>query len=647
MKKLLLTIFAVGVCYGTYAQSNRASNSVSAPKRNITDTEKMNSSVGPVNESSTRYYLNSQNVPNQKSAVVNVIPIGNAPNTFGSIGARTQLFALPSINSVAFVHRATTDTQVPLGPGSGYFWYDLSTDGGMTFSINNGPIYNPEDTVPVIFANGRYPQGVVYNPPANTDPNNAYLSWHAPTLTGGNGGSWGSYAFGSAKLDGSSMTQSQETNLAVGGQFYQVPDDMAQGIPGEVWTIEGSIDLNNAMDYVDTVMVRRGLWNGSPINDYAYTDIPLAMPLSVDGAGGKQFANSSIAFGANGMTGYVSVIGHMDYTFEPDSVLYLITRKTTDGGQSWSAPIQIEVSSIADPLLASDPNGSYTVAFELKTAVDINGDLHIVCAIGPDADGFSITTTPGTWGIFDIFTTDGGNTWTGLLLGTPQQFRGNYDVGGNDLSEDSRPYITTTMNHEKLFFSWLDTDTLTFTTIDGNAHPDLWVVGYNATTMLATTAVNFTVGTAADGEVSYGVASKYTFEPSAGTYEVPYCYMVNDPLSSSVDMKQHNYIQNITFVDADFTVGVNEINNDLGTLSGLYPNPMNNVSYYDLNLDVKGDVVVTITNVFGQIVRVENKGQLTPGYYNFFVEKGNLSSGLYLINVSINNSVLTQKLIIH
>lgn len=644
MKKLLLTTLALGLTIGVYAQDNRTQNNeLSAPNNKITDTQKM-SKVGPVKANIiNRTVASTPAQSNAKSAAISIVAMGHAANAFGSIAARTQLFAMPSLNTVAFMHRSTSGTQTPPGGGSGFYRIDVSMDGGATFT-NNIDAYDPTDTVPALFANGRYPQGLIYNPPGNTTPANAYWSWNGPTLTGGNGGSWGSYAHGSIKLDGTAAVQDQTTGPSAGGAYYQVPDDMTLGAPGKAWICEPSINLNLAVpDYIDSLMIREGTWGAG---DYTWVDRVVPFPVSADADSNKQMAVSSIAFNASGMIGYISTLSHISYVSEPDSVLTLVFVKTTDGGATWGAPVQVDISSIADPLLASDPNGSYSTGFEVKTAVDMNDNLHAVMAVGPDASGFSIGTTFGEWGILAVNTTDGGTNWTGMLLATPHQFRGTWDPTGNALTEDSRPYITTTVDRSKMFYSWLDTDSTVFGTMEGNAHPDLWMVGYDVVSGLSTVATNFTTGSAADGEVSYGVASKYAFEPAAGTFEIPYNYMINDPSTSATDVKPFNYIKGVEFVQADFSVGINDINNDLGTLTGAYPNPMDNVSYLDLNLDVKANVVVTITNALGQVVRVEDKGTLSAGTYKLAVEKDGLSAGLYVVNVSLNQSTLSQKLII-
>jgi hypothetical protein len=110
------------------------------------------------------------------------------------------------------MHRMTAD------PGTGYLAYDLSTDGGLNWSVNN-QVYDPtlDDA-----DNARYPQGALHNPAGNTNPDNAYFHYFAPTLDGSNASSsvdWGGYAWGTKKLaEGAVPTQN---NLASSGGFYQ------------------------------------------------------------------------------------------------------------------------------------------------------------------------------------------------------------------------------------------------------------------------------------------------------------------------------------------------------------------------------------------------------------------------------------------
>jgi hypothetical protein len=109
---------------------------------------------------------------------VNSVAIGQSGNAFGFAFTRTTyLWADNNIKSIAFMHRMTNP------PGTGYLAYDFSKDGGSTWQSN---IQTYDPTLEGGY-DGRYPQGAIYNPPGNTNPDEAYYH-SAPTLDGSNTG---------------------------------------------------------------------------------------------------------------------------------------------------------------------------------------------------------------------------------------------------------------------------------------------------------------------------------------------------------------------------------------------------------------------------------------------------------------------------
>src|SRR5689334_16422068 len=79
--------------------------------------------------------------PNHSATVCNVVPLGSAANALGSSGGgRTQVWYDQNLNTVVFTHRG--ECGVPSAvTNSGFYVYDVSTDGGTTWSINQGPIH--------------------------------------------------------------------------------------------------------------------------------------------------------------------------------------------------------------------------------------------------------------------------------------------------------------------------------------------------------------------------------------------------------------------------------------------------------------------------------------------------------------------------
>jgi Secretion system C-terminal sorting domain len=79
----------------------------------------------------------------------------------------------------------------------------------------------------------------------------------------------------------------------------------------------------------------------------------------------------------------------------------------------------------------------------------------------------------------------------------------------------------------------------------------------------------------------------------------------------------------------------------------LFPNPVNK-DFTTLTFDLKNNanVNVTILNNLGQNVKEIFNGELQEGQNNLRVKTSNLSKGLYFVNISVNNKILTKKLII-
>ena len=103
--------------------------------------------------------------------------LSTSSNMFTNILTEANPVAVDNAtNSIIFVHRSNATA---FGGHSGQIRYDLSTDGGQTWTANGGPL-NPAS---VNGTNGaRYPNVAIYNPAGNTVAANAYLAYYAPTV---------------------------------------------------------------------------------------------------------------------------------------------------------------------------------------------------------------------------------------------------------------------------------------------------------------------------------------------------------------------------------------------------------------------------------------------------------------------------------
>jgi hypothetical protein len=639
MKKILLSFLAIIIAVSVSAQVVKHVAHYNGATAKFIHFAK---SEMPLNQTPIVKSFQKNHSAAKTNNVITDIPLGVAANAFGFYGnGRTYLWADDNIGSVTFSHRAD------VAPGSGFLQYDLSTDIGATFTNNVGPVYSPDGTTSF---NARYPQGAIYNPFGNTDANNAYFTYMAPTLEGSNGG-WGGIAYGVHKLDNTTAA-TQDVWADDGTYWYSVPTAFHVCQTGEAWYADWNDSLDaNTYPYTNNFefLLAKGLWN-SGTSKFDYTRFTITVPMSTDPTSplSKYCADQKIAFAPDGQTGYIAFIGHDDYTFMPDSVYYPILYKTTDGGTTWSTtPMHVDLSNIPDLQAALFPDSGwlYSSGFELDLAVDGDGNPYMAMNVGVAAGGWSIATAPGYIVTAAVYSTDGGTTWDARVLDYNETFRGTFAAGtADEIISDPRPQIATDMAGTVMFVTWLDTDTLTFGTADGNYYPDLHLRGFYVSNHIVfpdlSQSSNVTAGSAADGAAYMGSASYYVFDHGAGSFEVPMAYQQMDPTNSATAVTYH-YIKGATIVN------VKESETALVSVSQNYPNPVNGTSLIIVNLTKAAELSLSISNLLGQKVYETSKGNVDAGLYNFSIDGSTLNAGVYIYTVKAGDDFqVTKKMIV-
>jgi hypothetical protein len=586
------------------------------------------------------------------TAEITTVNIGNSANAYGLYsGGRTVLWAEPSINAITFAHRMT------IVPGSGYIAYDLSKDGGNTWTVNK-QVFNPTagGTAPA-----RYPQGLIYNPQGNTNADNAYFSAFFPTLDGSNAGanSWGGYGVATEKLIGTGLTQDGWSSDPPIRQ--NVPDAMTiNPVTGDIFVVEPGLINGLGTGYTDTLVVTHGVFNNTT-NAFDYDQYTLYAPM-VHIADVSSIADTKIAFAPDGMTGYILLLGDNEQdAFATGLAYYPILLKTTDGGANWDEN-QITVplggtdglSGIVNDLLTDDqiaqvfspplPNRDeivYTTAFTSDLSVDMNGNPVISTVIGvASSTPYSIVSGAGLFASYNIYSTDKGTTWYGVKLGSNlKTFRGTW----GDVTEDNRSQITSTKDGTKMFFSWLDTDFEGFT---DNQSPDIYCAAWNVTDNTYTEVTNVTYLSDAWLQAFMGTASNYAFTPQAGSYVIPFVYQEMSTTDPTQPV-QYKYIKDFTITDAMFTIqSAKDLNVIKGSVSQNYPNPFKDKTEIVVNLDEKANVSLEVYNITGQKVYEVPKVTLQKGSHSFSISGKDLNAGIYTYSVKINDSQVTRKMVV-
>jgi len=662
MKKLLLFTFALLISAGLSAQK-----SLAKAKHGFPVASQKLYSIDEARLVKTPANLPAPYRPSYKAtADITVVSIGNAANAYGLYnGGRTALWADPNLNTIAFSHRMLAT------PGSGYLAYDVSKDGGNAWLINN-QIFDPTAGGT---ANARYPQGVIYNPAGNTNPDAAYISVFAPTLDGSNTepGSWGGYAGATEKLDGTGTSQIGWPTVPPIRQ--NVPDGMTLNpVTGDVFVIDHSMIGGLGNQYVDTLVITRGIFN-SGTGAYDYEQSLLYAPVNTYGTA---ISDNKIAFAPDGMTGYILTLSdNGEDIFATASAYYPILYKTTDGGITWDEdPIVVPLGGpdglpgIVYGLMDDaqwlefwgDPVPEreeiiFTTAFTSDFAVDFNGNPVISVVIGVSGvhsdtpSAYSILSAGGYIGSYNIFSQDGGETWIAQKIGTNlKTFRGEWG-GSEGISEDNRSQLTSTPDGTKMFFSWIDTD---FEGQEDNLQPDIYCVGWDVVNNTYTDAddatdaidaVNVTFLSDAWLQAFMGTASNVCFT-SGSDYIIPFVYQEMDPLDPALPV-QYKYIKDFKFNEADFIyTGVNYPATNVTSVSQNYPNPFSGISQVDVNLTSSADVSLEVYNLVGQNVYELPSRNLAAGKHTLTLNVSNLKSGIYAYSVIINNDRVTRKMIV-
>jgi hypothetical protein len=507
---------------------------------------------------------------------VTVISIGTSVNAYSygyGGGQKSILYANNDINTVSHLHRMGG----ALDPGgySGDLGVDVSTDGGLTWSNMNeiytstvsGGTYNTDAA--------RYPNHGIYNPAGNTDPDNAYITFFAPTLDGSNAAdSWGGYGYGRAAINAYTDTTKHLSSSAP--PYYQyIPDAYDVSEDGIAIAVDVNQDWSTGtVEYQGSLLVSRGEWSTAE-EDFIFERFLIDFPTNTEN---DRPTHVSVAFGPDGQTGWIAVIADNESVTPLTDLRYFypIFIYTEDGGLSWSDPIPVrldgpdglpgvlnyltdeQIAELFEPPLPARDEIPYTAAFDCDLVVDKWGNPHLSVVVGVGASTeYSIVTASETFAAFDISTTDGGTTWDGWMCGKLMQFRGTF---GTDYTEDNRIQASSTQDGEKVFITWLDTQ------LEGaveNNSPDIFARGVDVSAdedyrSLSTDPDgadlpdNVTTSSEAMWQAYFAVTSRITLDDGEGTYTIPFSYeALVTPFDPTLPV-QYKYIQDFMFTVDDF-----------------------------------------------------------------------------------------------
>lgn len=587
------------------------------------------------------------------SLYAQVITLGRSSNAYSGVATQAnQIYTDSASNLVVFIHRQDISIHGGTTADNGRLRYDISTDGGLTFTNDVG-ILNSVYTLP-----GRHPQIVGYNPTATTDPLQTNLVWSGATL-------------GSTDLDGyvtgfstvSTSAPGTSEHYSFAGQNTFTGGGLCEGLSGEFWQVDHGFTA-------DSIFIYKGVYNaGSQDVDWSqFSKTPVNLNTAVAPTG--HMNNPNMSFSPDGSTGWVGFLG--DLTGGIDEVFAPVLMSTTDGGATWSAPIEIDLSTVPfigdnsrgmalelqafaelDTASSMIGSGIPTCLFDFDITVDANGNPHLFTVVG-NAGSTPYTSDDAAAKLaVDITSDDGGATWKAIKISSVYTHQGAMGAP-NSIAILNYAQVSRTPGGDKIFYSWVDSDTtIVGFGVSENSYPDLRIAGYDINTGLVTcpkwiTKDDFQWG----GRVLLPTMAPEILEDGNGNYQLPIVFLgmiSNDPLEpceyyyagnnavlSDADFVGTPAGWNSETCAADMSVGLPEFP---GIATATFPNPFHNrlvLEWDDLNTDL-------VLNAFAMDGRLVLRQQLTGNRTE--LNTADWTPGIYLLELMGSNQHKTLKVV--
>jgi hypothetical protein len=690
-KRLLLTAASVAFAGLAVAQQKFNKTNIKQIHRSQTFYGKAVNPVEPKHATSGTH-TNGSTLPGKSTSITNYtlepVPLGSSVNAYMSLnGQRTNFYVDPVLQTIAFTRRGGPDDPAGVSgnPGNKLF-YDYSPDGGTNWDISKGILYNDDNYQDLASGannyGARYPQGLIWNPPGNTDAANAFQTGFGAILTGSND-VWGGLSFGSNRIGGG--TPSFIGLIDEDSPLRQTSNALAVNGAGKIIHAEIEVDLN-ASNFTGRVIMTSFTVNAT--NGVITPEVSF-ITLPDDGSDTElRVADMVLSFGPDGNTGYLSMLARLaDATLCPDKIYYPVYYKTTDGGATWVGPVVYSFTDAANCVgLRNAINGDsgfeidettgdtnfvklvYSTAFEHDAVVDKNGALHMMLAVCYSGarnpldealePNFSISTTD--MHIVDLFQINSTDSMQYAVLGIPKSFRGAYWNDEPDIPNDHRYQTSRNRDGSKLFFTYIDTDVDKYDDQVGNLSnknilPDLFLSGLDFSdpdgNIFFMKNRNVTDGSDVEASLFMFNASPFVLE-NAQKFEVPVNFMQIGAASTSP--VNHIYIGGVAVSATSDTIFVHDpITYDAIIISNkpvinaasdlkVYPNPSANYIALAGNTADWRNADFAIFNTLGQQVMA---GKIPVNGAEPRVEVQSLKPGIYTLSLMNNSQKVTRKFI--
>jgi len=450
------------------------------------------------------------------------------------------------------------------------------------------------------------------------------------------------------------------------------------------------------------VMMMTGTFNSST-NTFDWAGRVFDPPTTVSPSDNTEnwVSRPMMAWNESGKYGYLVVMGSRLGATKSNVGYQPIVYKTTDFGVTWSLEngINFDSPAYADVKMRIWPTsvGGDTIpnfywGEGIDCAVDANNKLHIFSSIlghaSGDPDSLNYINQWGTekylWPheptahpfLYD-FVYDGNSStpkWSHVLIDSmssegPSGTAAGAGYGDNpwDMDPtnsnakvriDARLQLSRTPDGKQLLYTWAESDTaFTDAQKKWNVLPNVKGRLYDIVNdTLSPTKIDMTT----DGGPDVSSHAMYHFispkcklvsqTATKTTVDVPTTVSNSSPYSQLTTNKHWYACAQMDFerpvkTTTNSTVGVAENKSNIVNNSSIFPNPAKNNATLRIDLNGNSKVQIQVLNTIGQVVKsVAPQGQ--TGTNSFNIDLSGLNSGIYFVNVKVDNATSTKKLVI-
>lgn len=458
-------------------------------------------------------------------------PVGSSSNMFTQIRNGTNPVAADkNLNTIVFTHR---NNATAFGGNSGQIRYDVSTNGGTSWTLNQG-VLNPLGTSPA-----RYPNALIYNPVGNVTPNNAYLGYLAATISP-TSSAWNGVVTGVRQLSGTGNTENYNQPIV---NSSLISHSVVKGQPGTFWSMDAM--FNGTV--VTGFNIYKGEWAGTNINWATNFTVTPAFNTAYDAT--AHVGDYNIAFDPTGMKGWFSYLGHLA-SGPTNYAYYPIFYKTLDGGATWTGPIQVDLNQFSCITPNITVGNVVSAAFEHDLTVDVNGNPHLLTTVCNGNNAYAVFFT--SWHhMFDITQLNG--VWNAVDIANVQAGRGTWSVTPNVTTMDMAPQIARTADGTKIFYTWSDNST--YTLGQANQSPNMFSKAFDVVNNKWTPIKDFTSCNAGiAGKILFPHVAEEVLEPTATSYKFASVYGEFSVLNDPGQVSNFRFLDGTTYATTDFTV---------------------------------------------------------------------------------------------